>query len=233
MSQDIPHELFNDRSILRCSSFRVKNLERGAPKKISFKLLQGNHVKRIHSRSRPSKKLSKTIIDLPKAAKKAYNIYFKEFNRNPGHDPVLYRILYQNPNALAVETPIWTVEKGSNQSLRRIQSSSSTKRFPSVQTNSSFTGHIDLLMYDEKDETLVVADYKPEGHFLRSLPQVATYGLVLKKHLGISKIKCVSFSKEEAWVYDPDVIYETLGEHLSAFGDPPLVWRNLIPDIRM
>ncbi|KKL76476.1 hypothetical protein LCGC14_2044510 [marine sediment metagenome] len=79
------------------------------------------------------------------------------------------------------------------------------------------TGHIDILLI--VGDTLYVVDYKPDGHgdqmtnplsptykhlsssFIQSIPQVAAYAKILKKAYGVSKVVCVTFNKDSAWVY--------------------------------
>ncbi len=60
------------------------------------------------------------------------------------------------------------------------------------------SGHVDFMFYF--NNSLYICDYKPEFRdriFLKSLPQVASYGLILLKILNIQnlKIKCITFSK--------------------------------------
>ncbi len=73
------------------------------------------------------------------------------------------------------------------------------------------TGHIDLIVVIEG--TIFVCDYKPEEtpnpettrlsySFMRSIPQVASYALVLKKLYNIDDIMCITFNKKEAWIYE-------------------------------
>jgi len=74
------------------------------------------------------------------------------------------------------------------------------------------TGHIDLILFI--DDFIYVCDYKPEEtpfaeatpllySFIRSIPQVASYALVLKNLFGINDIRCITFNKKGAWKYDP------------------------------
>jgi len=69
------------------------------------------------------------------------------------------------------------------------------------------TGHIDLIRL--APDCLQVVDYKPEGHFLRSMPQVAVYAFLLDScypTMKIENMECVSFNEKEAWVYSPGVL---------------------------
>jgi hypothetical protein len=81
------------------------------------------------------------------------------------------------------------------------------------------------------DNSIIVADYKPENHFLRSLPQVATYGLFIKKMLKLEKIRCISFSKDKLWLYDPEIIKKQIPYYIERFGNPNLIWRYLVKTI--
>ncbi|KKK72835.1 hypothetical protein LCGC14_2899890, partial [marine sediment metagenome] len=68
-------------------------------------------------------------------------------------------------------------------------------------------GHIDFSFYF--NNTLYVCDYKPlDKNFLRSLPQVCLYGLILEKMLNIPnlKIKCITFNQEQSWEFSPSIL---------------------------
>lgn len=107
-----------------------------------------------------------------------------EIRRKPGHEPILKNILIRDKNSLAIEIPIW----------RKIK-------------NDYITGHIDLIQIE--NSTIKVIDYKPEGNFMLSLPQVAAYGLILESLFNLHKIECISFNRKEAWEFDPHIL---LGE---------------------
>ncbi len=69
------------------------------------------------------------------------------------------------------------------------------------------TGHIDLIRI--RDERIEIVDYKPEGRFLRSMPQVAVYSYLLDScypNLQLENMKCVSFNESEAWMYSPSIL---------------------------
>ena len=128
---------------------------------------------------------------LPKYVQNVYD-NFKEINisGHPGHEPVLKSILIKDKNSLAIEIPIWY----------------------NNDENKFITGHIDLIQID--GDVIKVIDYKPEGKFLISLPQVATYGILLKFKLKINKLKCLTFNKNEAWEYDPGILLMDIKEYL-------------------
>lgn len=127
---------------------------------------------------------------LPRYAQNVFNIYKKNnFMSKPGHEPILKNILIKDKDAIAIETPIWSEEK-----------------------NKQITGHIDLIQID--NDVIKVIDYKPEGNFLLSLPQVAIYGLLVKSKLNLKKVRCVSFNKQGAWEYDPSILILDIKEYL-------------------
>lgn len=144
---------------------------------------------------------------LPQFAQNVYNIYEKnQINKKPGHDPILKHILIKDKDSVAIETPIW----------RKVN-------------NQYITGHIDLIQIDTSNEDFVkVIDYKPEGKFMISLPQVATYGLMLKKELNISNLKCISFNKKEAWEYDPSILLTEIKEYLVSKGIKIRIWEDFV-----
>ena len=141
---------------------------------------------------------------LPKFAQKVYEIYrANNIMGTPGHDPILKNILIKDKDAIAIEVPIWNEEK------KKI-----------------ITGHIDLI--EIQNDVIKVIDYKPEGNFLLSLPQVSMYGLLIKSKLNIQKLKCISFNKQGAWEYDPNILKIDIKEYLisNRINDRP--WENFI-----
>ncbi len=127
---------------------------------------------------------------LPLYAQKVFeNFRINNFGSIPGHEPILKNILIKDKDAVAIEVPIWN-EKG----------------------NRIITGHIDLIQIE--NDIVKVIDYKPEGNFILSLPQVAMYGLLIKSNLNIRKLRCVSFNKQGAWEYDPIILKEDIKEYL-------------------
>ena len=121
----------------------------------------------------------------------------------PGHNSILKNILIKDENSLAIEVPIW-------------------KEFQ----DTCLTGHIDLIQLENK--TLKIIDYKPEGNFLISLPQVAMYGLIIKKIFDIDDLRCVSFNKEEAWEYDPRILVEDITSFLDSINIKEREWEKFI-----
>ena len=94
-------------------------------------------------------------------------------------------------NPIATEIPVW-------------------KKY--FKTNEYITGHIDFLF--ALDNYLIIADLKPQGRqeILKAIPQLLAYAMMLKERLKSLnddrllsfKFLCLGFSKDEAWVFDPD-----------------------------
>ncbi len=138
---------------------------------------------------------------LPKFTKKVYeNYYNNQINKSPGHETILKNILIKDEDSIAIEVPIW-----------------------SVKNNKYITGHIDLIQIE--DNVIKIIDYKPEGNFLFSLPQVATYGLLLKKLIHIEELNCISFNKNLAWEYKPEILLTDIKDFLIS-KRLPRIWEN-------
>ncbi len=141
---------------------------------------------------------------LPKYVQKVYESYQDiNISGHPGHEPVLKRILLKDKNSLAIEIPIWNNKK-----------------------NTFITGHIDLIQIE--NDVVKVIDYKPEGKFLVSLPQVATYGFLIKSKLKIQNLKCLTFNKYEAWEYNPEILLEEIKDLLISQGINERSWENYL-----
>ncbi|MEJ2278003.1 MAG: hypothetical protein P8Y70_09695 [Candidatus Lokiarchaeota archaeon] len=121
--------------------------------------------------------------------------------KKPGHGPILKNILIKDKNSIAIETPIW------------------------IEVNNTYlTGHIDLIQL--KKGIIYIIDYKPEGNFIYSLPQVATYGLVFKKIFNIKKLNCISFNKDHAWEYKPEILLNEIRDYLISQKIDTRIWEN-------
>ncbi len=134
--------------------------------------------------------------NLSRYAENVYKIYENnKIDKKPGHDPVLKNILIRDKASIAIEVPIWKRKNGS-----------------------CLTGHIDLIQITP--EVIKIIDYKPEGKFLYSLPQVASYGLLFKSNFNYENVLCMSFNKQEAWEYDPEIlIRDGLKQYLKLHQD--------------
>ena len=217
-SKEYPEELFNRKDGLRCSKFRITGLKKNSRKKICLDLIGSGKIHLINEKNQPPY-ISKLILNLPKITELNASLL------NPSHEKILDKILSINKNALAIEIPVWTT---THQAI--LTSQLKMSEF-SCLCNELFTGHIDLLMFDETDGSVVVCDYKPENHFLTSLPQVAIYGLVVKRILKYPKVKCVSFSGEKAWLYDPEIIRTQIPKYLTIYGSSHLDWQDFVRSI--
>jgi len=227
----IANNLFNDSKTTRCSNFRIIKLNRGAQKIISEKMLKEKLIIQVDLDSGSTSLIPefKWVFDLLNIT----NTCFKEFDKNPSyinkqtHESVLTAILLKLDNALSVETPIWLKQQ------RRITDYMNLKEESfNFSYSKSITGHIDLLLYDEISCSLIIADYKPEGFFLRSLPQIAFYAFILKRILNIPDLnfRCLSFNREKAWIYKPRVLIDIHNE-IKKYGNPNLIWRNFLKSI--
>ena len=141
---------------------------------------------------------------LPQYVQKVFDNYkVNRINRVPGHEPILKNILIKDKDSIAIEVPIWN------------------------ETNDkAITGHIDLLQVE--NDLVKVIDYKPEGNFLLSLPQVAMYGYLLKSKLNIENIRCISFNKEETWEYDPGILISEIKAYLMRNQINQRPWENYL-----
>ncbi|MFO8019317.1 MAG: hypothetical protein R6U96_11820 [Promethearchaeia archaeon] len=141
---------------------------------------------------------------LSKYAANVYQIYKKnKINKKPGHDPVLKHILIKDKCAIAIEVPIW-------------------KKF----NNEFLTGHIDLVQIEQA--AFKIVDYKPEGHFLKSLPQVSMYGILFQSVFKVDNLKCISFNKDKAWEYDPNILLTDIRNFLKNQGIAQ-AWQQYVP----
>ena len=229
LKKQIALDLFNDSKTTRCSNFKITKLIRGAHKIISEKLLETSSIYRIDSNPTSNIDDFKWIHNLLDIVNESFEDYEKDPDSyyKPNHDSVLTAILLKLNNALSIETPIWLRKQKKLTDFMNLENDDYDFSY-----SKSITGHIDLLLYDEKGENLIIADYKPEGYFLRSLPQIAFYALILRRILNINNlnVKCLSFNKDEAWIYSPEVLKD-INEEIKKFGNPNLSWRGILRTI--
>jgi len=98
------------------------------------------------------------------------------------HFTVQDYLVKNDPSTVAMEVPVWS-------GFLRL------------------TGHIDLVRLTPR--FIEVLDYKPEGRFLYSMPQVALYSYLLAScypTIDMESIRCVSFNGKKAWGYHPDIL---------------------------
>ncbi len=149
--------------------------------------------------------LGKKLIDFINFAENYYKIsFFEDFAENFSNQGNIYHeklqkfFLKRDKNLIATEVLVWQNVEYYNVGFRYI------------------SGHIDFLFY--YDGIIYACDYKPDEekkkdrNFLRTLPQVAFYGLILRNMLQISdlKIKCITFNKYHAWEFDPLILYSVV-----------------------
>lgn len=234
LSKQFPFDLFNDSKITRCSNFRIKGLKRGGRGRLSRELIETRQVIAVGEEHQektesPEKaelsQISDEILALPGYCEKLYSEYTEAYDGQikPGHDPILSGILMNINHSIAIEVPVWTRKQARLTDF--VESEADQFSFA---YKKSITGHIDLVMYNTKTQSLTVADYKPEGFFLRSLPQVATYGLMLQRVLKIKDVTCVSFNKEGLWYYKPKILVSSVEEGLQPYPDLKLRWRKYV-----
>ncbi len=120
------------------------------------------------------------------------NLYDKKYllrHGSPAHEIVLPSLVEIKDWAIACEVPVYLKPQDSELV--------------------ALIGHIDLLVF--VDGVLYVCDYKPDQQskttpsysFINSIPQIATYALVLKQMFNLRELKCVTFNKRGVWLYDP------------------------------
>ncbi|MHA1687740.1 MAG: PD-(D/E)XK nuclease family protein [Promethearchaeota archaeon] len=171
---------------------------RGIPRISRFKVMG---LKKVFVNSLSKKLIRSGKIEhygqdskFPIYVREVFNNYkMNKIYKTPGHEPILKNILIKDEHSIAIEVPIW----------RKMR-------------DSYLTGHIDLIQFE--DGMVKVIDYKPEGNFLLSLPQVAMYGLLMKSNFNLKEIKCVSFNREEVWEFEPLSSLIELSNYLKYHG---------------
>ena len=80
-----------------------------------------------------------------------------------------------------------------------------------------------------------MCDYKPSNtplitsrisdNFINTIPQVSSYGLVLKKNFNIKKLYCVIFNEKGVWIYEPESILDKVNEFMTQQGiGDQIIW---------
>ena len=160
---------------------------------IKDNLVRGNKNIEIYKYNELSDGMYKDILDI---TRKVYAEFSTRRLGRPWHEPILQRIMTDLQNALSSEIPVWK----------------------SLVNGQYYVGHVDLNLFS--GNILFVVDLKEdEVDILKSLPQIVTYGVVqkdllLKKtsNLGAIDFKCIIFTKEELWVFDPEVLQKDIIE---------------------
>ncbi|KKN39526.1 hypothetical protein LCGC14_0742520 [marine sediment metagenome] len=87
----------------------------------------------------------------------------------------------------------------------------------------TYTGLIDLLLFDPTTKTIYIVDYKPDllynnfGNlaFVNSIPQLAAYGLTVEQLANI-QVECIMFNIDAAWVFDPTLVLKPIDAFMYA-----------------
>ncbi len=145
------------------------------------------------------KKINKEseLYSIIKTTRKIYQIKGKKNLGKMAHLIVENFLLENQSFIVAKEVPVWKVLKN--------------EKF--------FTGHIDLIYI--KSNEIIILDLKPGGKttFLKSIPQLVAYAILLKS---ISmeyfdrdedlaekiQFKCMGFSKNKGWYFDPFIVQD-------------------------
>ncbi len=130
-----------------------------------------------------------------------------------GHDYVLSLQIEKDLNGISGEIPIWEKHR-----------------------NLYITGHVDLI---KKIENFIfVIDYKPKqtpilsfnslhASFINSIPQVAFYGLVVKRRFNIDNLLCATFNKNGVWIYEPKTLLNAIKTFLIN-NNRPCRWQKFL-----
>jgi len=175
----------------RISSFnkQFRHIDPIYKKKFISKMISNEIIKVIDVKNCEEYRRIYSLIEFSK--NKYYNLsQIYSSHDSPGHEYILPNILIENQNSVGIEIPVWMKHE-----------------------NLFLTGHIDLIQVI--NGIIYVIDYKPEEtpyvtsrisySFMRSLPQVASYGLLLKRVFGIKDLLCITFNKKGGWVYEPEI----------------------------
>jgi len=148
------------------------------------------------------KSIENNIVNLTQQCIQLFEVNGIGYKLN--HDVILRNLLKEDKSTIACEVPIWKDD------------------------SEPITGHIDLIRIDEHTKTLQIIDYKPEGQFMHSLPQVAFYGILIKKNLKIENCKCYSFNKKSIWEYEPEKTLKRTSELLQERRSKQFDWQMYI-----
>ena len=139
-------------------------------------------------------------------------------HKSPAHEVVLPNLVKNRDWAVACEVPVYL--KPDNAKLEAL------------------LGHIDLLVI--YDGVIYVCDYKPDQgskatpykSFINSIPQIATYALVIKRTFGLKDVKCVTFNKKGAWLYDPLASLTEITKFMLRERDPSSIpWLDYLREL--
>lgn len=206
----------------RISKFRIKGLKSKEREQIVNTFMKTNLIREIlyqsfyKTKMRYNVEFENILYDIMKYCQPT--LYKSEelslSNALPTHKAVTANLVKNHENCIGIEIPIWK----------------------SIGDCLFLTGHPDLLLV--KEDTVLVADYKPSDltklgklrrKFFHSLPQICLYGVLIKRQFNIEKLKCITFNHIKAWIYDPEVLLESLDKILLEYNSNLIMpWKRYI-----
>lgn len=173
----IPEHFFADPFYTRASRLRLTAMSKAA--KVGFR-------KQLERTKAITQKVDDDLV----LKLREYHRDVDDLSYSSDHG-ILKEFLYNDPNTLAIEVPVWS------------------DRY-------KLTGHIDIIRF--VDGCIQVSDYKPgpvesiKRRFLDSVPQVAAYGEMMAIHLAetlrsaleaplLPKIQCCIFDTHSCWSF--------------------------------
>ncbi|TKJ25279.1 MAG: hypothetical protein CEE42_07965 [Promethearchaeota archaeon Loki_b31] len=207
-----------DSKVFSCSDFQIKYLQRGHLRDVYFELIDDEFIKEVSLDSDDLPPYFKNLFNKTEIIER-YMVESEELNRDR-HDRLEKLLLNDLDNVFAIEPPVF------NKSV-------------------SIAGHIDFLSFSFRTERfrLQISDYKPvdagrEYEFVKSLPQLCMYALLLNRILNVTDsdlLECVMFNKHKAIIFKPNLIKvlpEILAPHynLARFGQDPIDFLGNVRD---
>ncbi len=182
----------------RCSDFFIRGSQQKPISPHELQIYSKDLISdgKIEKNSQIGVKLMNYVKELEQNTKETSKFF--SVNRFIKHEPILSYIVKNDKNVIGKEIFIWKPINDNSE--------------PRINRKWFITGHIDILL--TQNNKIFIADYKPdEKNFLRSLPQVASYGIILSNMLDLDmkKIKCISFNRDESWEYNPSILKDNIG----------------------
>ena len=181
---NVPEDFFTDPFYRRASRLRLVSMSKAA--KVGFR-------KQLERTKAITQKVDDDLV----LKLREYHRDLDDLSYSSDHG-ILKEFLYNDPNTLAIEVPVWS------------------DRY-------NLTGHIDIIRF--VDGCIQVSDYKPgpvesiKRRFLDSLPQVAAYGEMMAIHLAetlraaieaplLPKIQCCIFDTHSCWRFGAEMFVQ-------------------------
>ncbi|KKL63427.1 hypothetical protein LCGC14_2175200, partial [marine sediment metagenome] len=180
-------------------------------KTLTTRLLEGEIVKQ-YTKTTQNPKLIQQLLDAAELVKDRVS---KDLDPDDAHKEIRKIISERSPLFLGGEIPVW------------------------ITLHNTYTGLIDILLYDPETKTIYVVDYKPDldyndfrkNNFVVSIPQLAAYGLTEEDLIDI-QVECIMFNDAAAWVFDPNEVLAPIDAFMLEIDDtwvPPwLEFSNLV-----